>query len=178
MGRGALGLAPFPGRHHHVAVHDTGVEPHAITTQCLVDRLDDRMALFAGDVSGREVDHGPVVADGHEVASEGDLVAGQLDPHRGRLDRRPAGVELGRVVPEDRHVADVAPGWESLGDGGGPTHLRTRGEGGEVGHRRRLQGRAATQLLLRLVGRTIGHQHHILHDREDRSRSRGIPLRR
>jgi hypothetical protein len=50
--------------------------------------------------------------------------AGEAQAERGRLDRRAPGVELGGVVPEDRHVADVAPGGEALGDDRGATDRR------------------------------------------------------
>jgi hypothetical protein len=95
-----------------VAVLDAGVEPDPIasTAQLGIEGGDDRVALLARDVPGGEVDHRAGAVDRHEIAPERDLVGRELDSHRGGLDRRSARVVLGRVVAEDRHVADIAPG--------------------------------------------------------------------
>ena len=73
-----------------------------------VERRDHLGGGLGRRVAAGEVDHRAVVADGDEVAAVGDLVGREAQAQRGGLDRRPPGVVAGRVVAEDRHVADVA----------------------------------------------------------------------
>ena len=111
MGRRAVGVGPVGRRHEDVAVLHAGVELDLATgpaAELGVEGLDHLGGLLGGRMAAGEVDHRAVVADGGEVAAVGDLVGRQPEAERGRLDRRPAGVVLGGVVAEDRHVADVA----------------------------------------------------------------------
>ena len=126
VGRHALGVAEVARDHAEVAVLDAGVEAHAVAPvpERVVERGDDHVALLAGDVAGREVDHRAGVVDGDEVAPVRDLVGREVDAHRRRLDRRATGVELDRVVAEDGEVADVAPGREPGRDHLGQADLR------------------------------------------------------
>ena len=68
-----------------------------------------------------------------QVAAVRDLVGRELDAHRRGLDRRPAGVELERVVAEDRQVPDVAAGRQPAGDHLGPADLAALRERGRFG---------------------------------------------
>ena len=67
-----------------MAVLDARMEAHAVATaaQLGVERRDDRVALRAREVAGREVDHHRrfVVGDGHEVAAVRDLVGPSSTP--------------------------------------------------------------------------------------------------
>src|SRR5205807_2487093 len=79
-----------------------------------VERRDDGRALLTRRMTGGEVDHrrryGVVQRD--QVATECDVVGAELDANRRRLDGSAPGMEARQVVPEDRHVADVAAGWK------------------------------------------------------------------
>ena len=163
----------------HVAVLHTRVEPDAVATatQLLVERGDDGTALRARQVAGGEVDHDAVGVDGDEVASVRDLVGREVDAHRCSLDRRAPRVELGRVVPEDREVADVAPGRQTLRDHRRQAHVPARGEPREVGHRRGFERCATVELRERLVGASVGNQHEVLH-RTNATRRRAARSRR
>ena len=111
----------------------------------------------------REVDHRPVVADRHEVAAVRDLISSQAQAERGCFDRRPTSVEPLRVVPEDRHVADVRPGRQPRRDHGGATNLTPRGKARQRRHRRRLERRAPAEHVDRFVGASVGDADHVLH---------------
>ncbi len=165
MGRDALGVGPVPGNHAEVAVLDARVEPHAVATtpELALERGHDRVALGVGRVAGREVHHRAVVADRDEIAAIRDLVGCELDAHRGRLDRRSARVELGRVEAQDRHVPDVTAGWEAVGDDRGATDLAACGERREVRHRRRAERGAPVEPGERLVGTAVGDEDEVLH---------------
>ena len=80
-----------------VAVADAGMElkPAAgdRAAESRVDCLDQRAAVLAGDVAGREVAHLPVL-DRHEIAADGPVVGAEGNAHRGRFERRAAGVDL------------------------------------------------------------------------------------
>ena len=143
---GTQSASAHVARHHdEVAVLDAGVEADAVApvAERGVERGDDRVALLAREVAGREVDHRAVGADRDEVAAVRDLVGRELDAHRRGLDRRAAGVEHLRVVAEDREVADVAARRQVAGDHVGPTDLAARRERLEVRHRRRLERECA-----------------------------------
>jgi hypothetical protein len=116
-------------------------------------------------VAGGEVDHRrrAGVVQRHQVAPERDVLGAELETHRRRLDRRAPGVEARRVVPEDGHVADVAPRREALGDHRRPSDFGARGKARERRHRRRLERCAPPELGERLVRATVGHEHQILH---------------
>jgi hypothetical protein len=111
--------------------HRRGTTPRA--AELVAERGDDLGASSEGVPAG-EVDHGAVVADGDQVAAVGDLVGRQPQPERRGLDRRPAGVVAGRVVAEDRHVADVAARRQPRRDHRGPPDLAPGGQGVERGH--------------------------------------------
>ena len=110
-----------------------------------------------------EVHHGAVGTERDEVAAERHLVGPQAQAEGRGLDRRPTGVELGRVVPEDRHVADVAARREARGDDGGPPGGPARGEGSEHRELAVLQRGLAAQLGNRLIGATVGDTDDVLH---------------
>ena len=116
-------------------------------------------------MTGGEVDHrrrcGVVQRD--QVATERDVVGAELDAHRRRFDRRAPGVEARRVVPEDRHVADVAAGRKPLGDHRRPADFGARGKARQCGHRCRLEWSAAVELGERLVGASVRHEDDVLH---------------
>ena len=135
----------------------------ASVTERVVERGDDRVALLAGEMTGGEVDHRAGVVDGDEVAAVRDLVGLEFDAHRGGLDRRAAGVVLGRVVAEDREVADVAARREPRGITAArptsPAAARRR----QARHVRRFERRAIVELGERLVGTAVGNEHEVLH---------------
>ena len=88
--------------------YSTPAWKRTVAAELHVERLDDRRGILAGGVAAGEIDHRAVAVDGDEVAAVGDLIGAELEAQRRGLDRRAAGVEAGRVVAEDRHVADVA----------------------------------------------------------------------
>ena len=158
--------AQSPRHDAQVAVLDAGVEAHAVApvAERGVERGDDRVALLAREVAGGEVDHRAVGVDGDEVAAVRDLVGRELDAHRRGLDRRAAGVVLGRVVAEDREVADVAA--RAAARRGSPSARPTSPRAAsarEVRHARGFERRAAAELVERLVGATVGNEHDVLH---------------
>src|SRR5437016_12029454 len=114
VGRYALGIAEIPRNDAQMAVLHTGIEANTVTPapELGVERRDDGRALLTRRMTGGEVDHrrryGVVQRD--QVATECDVVGAELDAHRRRLDGSAPGMEARRVVPEDRHVADVATG--------------------------------------------------------------------
>ena len=87
----------------------------------------------------------------------------ELDPHRGGLDRRAAGVVHGRVVAEDREVADVAARGKAVGNHRREAHLARRREGRRARHVRGFERRAVVELGERLVGTAVGNEHEVLH---------------
>ena len=108
----------------------------------------------------------PVGVERDEVAAVRDLVGAELDAHRRRLDRRAPGVELERVVPEDRHVADVAAraGGRSGITAARPTSPRCARRPG-AGIAAASSGVRPVELVERLVGAPVGHEHDVLHER-------------
>ena len=165
----ALGVAELSGHDAQMAVLDTGIEANTVAPvpELFVECRDDRCALLTRRVTGGEVDHhrrcGVVQRD--QVAAERDVVGPEIDAHRCRLDRRTPGVEARRVVPENRHVADVAARRKPLGDHRRPADFGARSEARECGHRRRLERGAIVELGERLVGTTVRHEHDVLHGR-------------
>ncbi len=136
-----------------------------LTTEFAVERRHDLGRGVDVRVPTCEVDHRAVVVDGHEIGPVRDLVGCEAQAQRRGLDGGAAGVVLGRVVPEDRHVADVAarrqPGWD---------HRCTPDRAPccqGIEHRRlgHLERRAPSELGQRLVGTTVGDTHDVLHDR-------------
>ena len=101
----------------------SSIPPPAAATERGVEGFDHGGGLLGGRMAAGEVDHRPVVADRRQVAAVGDRSGGNRRPSAARFDRRAAGVELGRVVAEDRHVADVAARWHPGRDHGGPADL-------------------------------------------------------
>ena len=97
--------------------------PNSSSSASMTLRASSEARMTAGEVL-----HGAVVADRHQIAPVGDLVARESQTERSRLDRCPAGVIAAGVVAEDRHVPDVAAGWQTGRDDGGATHLTLRGE--------------------------------------------------
>ena len=150
-------------------VLDPRVEAHTVAAiaQRRVERGDDRVTLFAGDVAGREVDHDgcAVVGDGDEIAPVRDLVGTELHAHRRSFDRRPTGVVAGRVEAEDRHVADIAPGRKPGRDDLGPTDFGAGRDLREARHARRFERRPPAERVQRNIGTTIGYEHHVSHGR-------------
>ena len=117
------------GTTHRWRYSTPAMEAHAVAARAErgVERGDDRVALLAAHVTGREVDHAAgrvAVGERDEVAAVRDLVGTELDAHRRGLDRRAAGVVLGGVVSEDRHVADVAARRQPVRDDARPADLR------------------------------------------------------
>ena len=169
VGRGARGVRPVSGGDQDVAVLDPGVEldvgTHARAQLC-IERSDDLAGLLGARVATSEVDHRAVVAHRGQVAAVGDAVRREAQPERGRLDGRPPGVEAGRVVAQDRHVADVAPRRHPGRDHRGPSDLPAPGEAGEVRHRRNLERRLAAERLDGQVRAPVGHAHDVLHGAE------------
>ena len=98
-----------------------------------------------------------------EVAAEGHLVGPQPQPEGGGLDRRPAGVEAGGVVAEDRHVADVAARRQARRDHRGAADLAPAASAGSVGIDATSSGVRPPSSADRLVGAPVGHAHHVLH---------------
>ena len=167
MGRYALGVAELPRHDAQMAILHAGIETNTVTPapELGVERRDDGRALLTRRVTGGEVDHrrrcGVVQRD--QVATERDVVGAELDAHRRRLDGRAPGVEARRVVPEDRHVADVAAGRKALGDHRRPADFGASGKARQGGHRGRLEGRPVAELGERLVRASVGHEDDVLH---------------
>ena len=163
VGRVAVGLGPVGGGHHDVAVLHAGVELDAIAAQMLLQLSDDCGGLIGGGMTAGEVDHGAVGADGGEVAAVGDLVGAELETQRSCLDGGTTGVVPGRVVAEDRHVADIGTrrhaGWNdrrSAERAASGERVDDRGVGG-------LERRAPAEVGERLVGTAIGDADDVLH---------------
>ena len=88
------------------------------------------------------------------------------------------GVVLGGIEAEDREVADVAPGRQSVRNDIGETHLGGRRERSEVRHVCGFERRAIVEFAQWLVGTSVGNQHHVLHvygTRRRRAGSRRYP---
>ena len=71
------------------------------------ERVDQRLAVLVGDVPGGEVVHLPVV-DGTRLQRMAQSLRAELDAHGRGFERRPAGVDLERVVAEQAERGDVA----------------------------------------------------------------------
>jgi hypothetical protein len=179
--RDTLGVAELAWYHAQVAVLDAGIEANAVApaAECAVERLDDLAALLARRMTGGEVDHGRWVGvvELHQVAPVRDVVGPELDAHRGRFDGRPSCMEQGRVVAEDRHVADVASGRQALRDDRRPSDLAARGQPRQRGHRRDLERGAVVELGDGLVGAAVRHEHDVLHALDGRRSPFGSPSR-
>ncbi|MSO79280.1 MAG: sugar dehydrogenase [Acidimicrobiia bacterium] len=72
-------------------------------------------------------------------------------------------MELSRVVPQDRHVADVAPRGQTGWDHRGSPHFGTARDGGKPRHRGGFERRAPVELGEWLVGAPIGHEYYVFH---------------
>jgi hypothetical protein len=152
---------PAAAPDHEVAIGHAGVELELRASQSFLQPRHDPPRVVGRYVAGREVAHHPVV-DRHQVAAPGGVVGAQIDADVRRLERRAAGVDRRRVVPQHREVGDVAAGRHARRH---RLHEAHRAGGRQSVHARRhggLEGRAATEFVERLVGHAVGDQEDVL----------------
>ena len=77
-----------------------------LAAEFLLQRVDQFLAVFAGNVSGGEVAH-VAIGSMHEIAADGPIVRPEADAHRSGLERRTAGIDLKRVIAEERERRDI-----------------------------------------------------------------------
>jgi hypothetical protein len=71
------------------------------------DGFDERSAFLAGDMASREVAH-LAVFDVHQIAADRPVIRPQGNAHRGRFERRAAGVDHERVVAKETERGHIA----------------------------------------------------------------------
>src|SRR6516165_9896356 len=99
-----------PAMDQDVAVTDARMKLETAAqrgSQCLLECGNQLPAILRRDMPGGEVAH-LFAIDVDEVAANRPIAWSQEQAHRGGLERRPAGVDLERVVAEQAERGDVA----------------------------------------------------------------------
>ena len=149
--RHALRVGPVAWHDAQVAVLDAGIEAHTVATAAErgVERVDDRAALLARRMTGREVDHRGGLASSivTRLQRYATSSGAELDAHRRGFDRARAGVELapGRTRGSPCCPTSLPGGRPSGITAARPTSLRAA-SAARCGHRRRLERRPAVEL--------------------------------
>ena len=105
--------------NHQVTITDAGKKLKFIGSQIPIQGGNNLMRLIRRNVAGTEIVHettGLMVENINQIATKGNVVRAQFNPHIGGFQRGSAGVVLFRTITKDRKVGNITARRKTFGD--------------------------------------------------------------